>query len=325
MNDIEHLIYKNYLAEQEMLNQLSILKVKSISIHETSEQIQLNEDVKEVVMNYIRKVIANIQEVWNKFKSTISSAADLKRIEPYKKYFNTDFILKIPEGFNIPILSEYQKMLSVKIPSFQESMLDELVNDKEFTRKYFGYFYDEKQSVKEVAESKVIKVAEKNGKDSIDKQDIAGYLKNIEQFKSNADEIANDIKNLNNSSRSIENLMNQSVNASASFEDTYQYYFNEGEEKESFNSVNKDEENSNNNNEDKKKDSDTSSKINTYFRICNSILSTKLSLTNKVRSSCTTLLIQFGKLQESNKQPEENKKEDNNQNTNINGSSEVKL
>ena len=210
-------------------------------------------------------------------------------------------------------------------------MLDELSNDKEFTRKYFGYFYDEKLSVKEVAESKVIKVAEKDGKDTINKQDIANYLKNIEQFKSNSDNIANDIKNLNNSSRSIESLMNQTVNASASFEDTYQYYFNEAEEKESFNSVNKEKESkdSNENSEDnKKKDSDTSSKINTYFRICNSILSTKLSLTNKIRSSCTTLLIQFGKLQEGTKETEGNKKEENNDKNNnktSTGATQVKL
>lgn len=332
MNEIEHLYYMNYLAEQEMMNQIYVLKVKSASIHETSELLQLNEDTKEVVMNYIRKIISNIQEVWNKFKNTISSEVDLKRIEAYRKYFETDFVLKIPEGFSIPIMDEYQKMIAEKIPAFQESMLDELSDEKEFTRKYFNYFYDEKKSVKEVADSKVIKIAEKDGKDTIDKTHIAKFVKFIEDYKTNADNIANDIKNLNNSSRSIETLVGQTtVNASASFEDTYQYYFNEADEKETFNSVNKDEKEENKNNnqkgesEDKKKNSEISSKINTYFRICNSILSAKLSSTNKIRSSCTTLITQFGKLQENKKQPEDNKKENTDNQNKSNDATEVKL
>ena len=197
-------------------------------------------------------------------------------------------------------------------------MLDELSDEKEFTRKYFNYFYDEKKSVKEVADSKVIKIAEKDGKDTIDKTHIAKFVKFIEDYKTNADNIANDIKNLNNSSRSIETLVGQTtVNASASFEDTYQYYFNEADEKETFNSVNKDEKEENNNqkgeSEDKKKNSEISSKINTYFRICNSILSAKLSSTNKIRSSCTTLITQFGKLQQEENKNNENKKEETDQ------------
>lgn len=125
MIDIDHFMYKNYLIEQETLDKLQIIKIKSNGVLTESATIQLNEDAKDIVMTSIRKIIANIQEVWNKFKTTIVTEVDLKRINQYEKYLNTDYILRIPEGFAIPKIDEYNKMLSENIPAFQENMIEE--------------------------------------------------------------------------------------------------------------------------------------------------------------------------------------------------------
>ena len=307
MNDIEHLLYKNYLVEQEMLDRLAVIKIKSSGVITEATRVQLNEDVKDTVMTAIRKIMANIQEVWNKFKSTISSEVDLKRIAPYEKYFETNYMMNV-KGFPVPNIQEYDKMMAEKIPAFQESMIDDLDGSGNFTKKFFDYFYgnDKDSTPKSVAESKIF--SKDDTEVAIGKDFIKDYVDFIKNYKKKADEIANDIKNLNNSSRSIENLLNQNVSETADLVSTLQYYFTEADddkEKASFSSANPEdkkaeeeaEKEKENGEEKKEKKPDLTKQINEYFRICNSILSTKLNVTNKVRSSATRIVTEFGKAQ----------------------------
>lgn len=307
MNDIEHLLYKNYLVEQEMLDRLAVIKIKSSGVLTEATRVQLNEDVKDTVMTAIRKIMANIQEVWNKFKSTISSEVDLKRIAPYEKYFDTNYMMNV-KGFPVPNMQEYEKMMDEKIPAFQESMVDDLDGSGDFTKKFFSYFYsdDKEKTLKSVAEDKVFELSDKEDI-AVGKDFIKQYVDFIKNYKKKADEIANDIKNLNNSSRSIENLLNQTISETVDLISTIQYYFTEADddkEKASFSSANpedkkadEEEKKSEESGEKKEKKPDLTKQINEYFRICNGILSVKLNVTNKVRSSCTRIVTEFGKVQ----------------------------
>lgn len=307
MNDIEHLLYKNYLVEQEMMDHLAVIKIKSSGVLTEATRVQLNEDVKDIVMTAIRKIMANIQEVWNKFKSTITSEVDLKRIAPYEKYFETNYMMNV-KGFPVPNMQEYNKMMEVNVPAFQESMVDDLNGSGDFTKKFFGYFYsdDKEKTLKSVAEDKIFESSDKE-EVAVGKEIIKRYVDFIKNYKKKADEIANDIKNLNNSSRSIENLLNQSVNETVDLISTIQYYFTEADddkEKASFSSANpedkkaeEEEKNTEESGKKKEKKPDLTKQINEYFKVCNGVLSVKLNVTNRVRSSATRIVTEFGKAQ----------------------------
>ena len=60
--------YNNYLAQKVFFDELAVLSIKF-----SESTYILEADIKQTVMSYIRKVVANIQAAWNKFKTKITN------------------------------------------------------------------------------------------------------------------------------------------------------------------------------------------------------------------------------------------------------------
>ena len=65
--DINHMKYKNFLAEQELNNKKAVNRMRSLT--EGEEVVAVNEAFD--IAEYLNKVLENIQKVWNKIKESV--------------------------------------------------------------------------------------------------------------------------------------------------------------------------------------------------------------------------------------------------------------
>lgn len=298
--------YNRYLIEQEFLDKMSVINVKYNGIiTEQNYQVYM-EDVKTTVMDYIRKVIANIQKVWNDFKIKLNDDKYSKLKSEYNKYFSSNFIMNINDkDFKLPIFEELEKLLDLSIPSDIRSSINDLSDTDTFVKNNFSYLYDEKEkSLSKVAEQKIFKTLD-TVPFKINSEKLNPYIKFLDNYKNKAIEISDNISKINSATRSAESILN-SVNSTETMNNTEQksnneafnlnktlnYYFNEAED-------NKEDDNENkstfssatpkaeaNNNE-------ISKQINVYFKVCTQVLSIKLSMLNKAERISFSIVRNF--------------------------------
>jgi len=113
----EQLNYDMYLAEQELHDKLSVLSIKYNGIITESNMGVVTEDVKDVVMTYINKIVTGIQSAWDKFKELINNGRYEKLKKEYGKYLQSNFILNInDDNFEIPDFDKLDDLLKITLP-----------------------------------------------------------------------------------------------------------------------------------------------------------------------------------------------------------------
>lgn len=331
---LEEFEYKQYLAEQELYDKLSVISIQYNGIITEANVEVVTEAVKETIMTYIRKIVANIQNVWNRFKEFLNDDKydNLKR--DYGKYFESDFILKINDDeFLIPDFDELDKLLNLSIPSNLQSILDDLHDEEVFIKKNFSEFYEDGKTIPQVAEKKILKKIT-NAQKTVVADTLKPYIGYLEGYRNKADKAASDIKNINMASRNVESILSSIesvsniVNTNQQSEEkvgemnlskTMAYYFHEADNPPKFSSGTPQRQI----NQSAEKSNDIKKQINNYFKVCTSILSTKLSMINKVERICFSIVKNFVILASKENTNQSGAKEE--KQTNEKGSTQVKI
>ena len=322
---LEELNYQSYLAEQELLDNLSVISVKYNGIVTEQNYDIITEDVKQTVMTYINKVISSIQAAWNKFKTFIDDKKFDELKKKYGDYFDSNFILKInQEDFKIPDFNELNKLLELQMPSNLQSLLQSIAGNgiedvNDYIKQHFSYLYDEKENnLSKVAEDKIFKTISNN---KITKNELKPYIDFLNSYNEKANKLSNDIKGINNAARNAQNIISRPTTESFGLEETMEYYFSEADEnddkkednKPTFSSGTSNSDKENNSSTDNENSKNVSKTVTVHFKACTSVLSVKLSMLRKVEKTCYSIVRNFGILASKelgNKNTTDNKKEE---------------
>lgn len=359
--DIQELEYSNYLAEQEMLDKLAILSIKSHGVLTESALEAINESAMDTVLEYIKKITANIQVTWNKFKGVITKGEYALLKKQYGQYFNANTKIIAENNPEVCILKEVDNQLEITMPQLSEDILDDLSGTpEEFVQKQLKAVYEPDKSIKDVMNSKVFKTQNTL---VITSESLKLYTGFLDNYQNKVNKAAEDIKNINNTSNIAkqiiekmtiknaeqkqetgnnnnqqnntqqQNTTNQTQNntqeegTKESFNnlaDTLLYYFTE--EKASFRNVN-DTPKDNNGNNTKQKKPDISKQVITYYKVSTQLLSAKLNILNKSRINALNIIKSFvtSAKKESGGKKENNTNSSNNAQNNNNDNIEITI
>lgn len=220
--DLNHLEYANYLAEKELLNKSSVRNITSLTESADGEQIALQEAVD--IQVYLQKIVANIQNVWNKFKNSVAKLEANSSLKDYKTILSGNPVgedITIEENTLIPNLEELNKLVTLAPVVFKANenynSLDDFLRDS-----YNGYFYklNDLSNPMDVANAKCFTEAKGEETIGFNKSSDSrfptiaacyGYLSNYQQNVSEV--IQKDINNINNSTKAIANAVKNAKNA----------------------------------------------------------------------------------------------------------------
>lgn len=320
--DWAELEYNNYLAEQEMLDQLALLSIKSHGILTESALESINEAAIDTVMNYIKKVIANVQVTWNKFKATVAKGEYNIVKEKYGKYFDSNTVMVI-ENPTLLKLAEVDKYLQVEMPPLSENILDDLNGTPaEFIEKHLKSVYLPDKSISDVMNETTFKQSNNNVRLRVSSQSLKFYTTFMENYSKKVEKAGGDIDNINDASNKAKQIVEKMVaannttqqqssqtsqsngtkeqpkanNESFNLADTLLYYFTEEEKpKTTYRSANEPTAQSDNKDGGKEKKPDISKQITNYYKIAIQLLSAKLNLLNKSRKISMDIIKNFGK------------------------------
>lgn len=338
---LDEFYYEMYIAERDMLDKLSANRILlNNGVLSEEAVISLQEGVKDSVMNYIHKIISGTQNAWNNFKSSIADKAIGKFYDDNKEYFKSGFVMKPPKGYLLPNLKEFDTFMNnTTIPPYNPSMNPALDSEQNFFKKYIPTYsleLEKGKRLKEIGEKKLF--TEAQGTENIGTNFINDVVKfSAIDYKKTSEKLAANLKNLNSSTRTMENLLkvsntNESVINNYDLDETINTYFTEdGEEKKDNNTNNNNQSQSNNNpsddkenkgftgansttGNDKDKNNEMDKLAQVYFKSCTSVISTQLSLTNKLVLGCFKLMNEYVKLQGKDKK-EDNKNTNNDKGT----------
>lgn len=105
-SDIENLNYSYYCAEQELLDNTEIVQ----------------EGFKDDMVNFINKIIARIQPIWDKFKNGGKITDEqLAQVNNYKQYYALNDTIDIPPNFDIPNIDSFNNLIGKAIPKFEDT------------------------------------------------------------------------------------------------------------------------------------------------------------------------------------------------------------
>lgn len=355
-NDINYELYHSfYEAEQEMMDRLSVLNIKINGPISESSYIVLQESVKDTIMNFIRKVTSNIQAAWNKFKSKMVEISGNRLVKGNDKYLNSSFTMNPPKDFEIPDLNKLNTFLNKNIESYSDTLNEKLKNVDEFLKAQYSEYYTSDDFVKSVMDKIITKAT---GEEKIDSAQIKVYVTYLtDTYKKSSDSIAEDLKKINESAKTIERLLGtqnfttpvdvvnkpepnqinngeKEANASFTFSSTLMNYFNEAEEeKKEENSNNKDDnkfKNADPKAEEEKKENDNSKEIVTYvrnyYKAMTKVLSLKMQICSRSYNKVYMIVKKYIDLQKSenkesnktDKKSDENTNSETSQNNNDN-------
>lgn len=307
-NEFEYsLYYSLYEADQELLNKLSVLNIKMSGPISESSYIVLQESVKDTIMNYIRKITANIQNVWNRFKSKMIELSGNNLIKGNDKYLNSTFVMNPPKDFEIPDLNNLNIFLNKKIQPYSAALNEKLNNVDDFLKEEFTEYFTSDDFVKGVMD-KVIKKA--TGEEKINAAQIKIYTTYLtDTYKKSYDSIASDLQKINESAKTIERLLSgsdfntpvdvvnkpqpnqnnngdQKVGESFSYHSTMMNYFSEAEDDNKKEDSDNKFRNADPNAQQEEKQNDKNKEVVTYVRNYYKAMTKVLSLKMQVCSRC---------------------------------------
>lgn len=323
--DEEVFKYNLYMAEQAMLDELSVISIKNTGVHSLQEQSVLNEAVNVTVMKYISKVATNVQNVWNRFKTKMNDISFAKLEDKYKSELASGYNMKMDSDnkTNIPLFSEIDNLKGMKLKEFNASDTEYMSSVDSYIQKFYPYAYeapngDKKSSPVEVIQSKIFRHPEDN--EAINSELIAKqYIPFFKSYKKEVtDNLGSDIDALNASSNAIKSVINES---GLSTSELLSYFLESDEDNKQTDSTgntsntdqtgntannsgnnqnNENNSNAQNNNSDKDKKKEINKSVINYYKASTSIFSAKMSMLNKAWSTSYGLVKKYCKEASSN-------------------------
>ena len=210
-------------AEMELNRSLTDLYIRSRYITEISDIRILNEDFKETIIKYVNKIATNISKVWELFKAKIPKKPMIDMINKNKKYLeNTNYkgmrFNNPKEGtvlVSFPIWDQIKDNLDLSNNTLDSqnynSMKENLETVDKFIVKYYGSTIgvtntENKINVKEAIFKKVFIQATSGT--IITSKEILPYRDFILNYQAEADQIAKDVKAVNDSNKNIQTMLN---------------------------------------------------------------------------------------------------------------------
>ena len=260
--------YEMYLAEQEMFNNL--INQGNNILNEATNITVVNEAVKDTVLNYLKKVAGSIQKAWNRFLEIVGTNADKAYFKFIEKKINE---VQDPK-FTIVNYKSYDitKLANLKIPEFNYEEMKQYLDTKEhFISQYFSEIDSrEGKNLSEKIDNMVVNYTR-------DERCTADLLKSMYKFcttdyESHIEPLRKNIKSLNVSSKTINNLANKIIDQQSATEAVaiYEYFIREAEENKNVSF--KDD-------PDKEKEANKTSiikNITIYYSVCTDILSAQM-------------------------------------------------
>jgi hypothetical protein len=308
INEVDdyELSYNLFLAEQELFNDMTRLEYCVVSESTTLELLQ--EGVKETIMNYLRKIMTQIQKIWSKFKSGVTSKVAnylSSKVEPLFKVANdTDFIVKNYVEYDMNKLNNY----NIAVFDYSDQTKEKYKSEAEYIKRTYP---DLDVNIKKSLLEKVTSTTDsfRITKEILIK-DIYGYCK--AGYKKDIEDISEDIDHLNNSSKNITAM----VNSVSTAQETVNMWLNlslgvvteaeEDNKKMSFED-NYGEKSGDNAKADKAKGEITTA-VTVYMSSNTKLLSAKMYVVNKKFSTCMKILKHFVVFYNKNKSAVEKKK-----------------
>ena len=217
---INELEYKNYLAERIFLDELAAISIKYNGILNESNIQVVQEITIETFLKYIRTIMANIQNAYNKFKATVNDKIWEEIKNKHGKILAEDHKLMVTEvsenDIGVPRTDNIEKFISIIPNAFNEGMINQYSTKLEAIKGLYSYFDEIQDDKAESLRAVVIKncYTKINQNYVVDSTIIKDYIDFLDNYKSNSDKVANDIRIINSSERSIENLVKQSMESS---------------------------------------------------------------------------------------------------------------
>lgn len=210
--------YLNFLAEKELLDELSVISMKYVIVTEADAQ-----EVKKVangsIMKYIRKIIANIQAAWDKFKATVDEKTWNKMKEYYKKEFSIDnplILQNVQEDDVLPIFKNIDSLININNGIMVEADLNKFNDKLDILKAFYGNTYFGKA---ESADKNALqKIANKNcfikpvENDTIGLDKLKNYIDFMDKYKSYVDKVSDDITKINDTEKLLERIINTQNN-----------------------------------------------------------------------------------------------------------------
>lgn len=135
--------YNLFLAEKELRESL-YKDINSLILSESSYE-SICEGMNDTIMNYLNKVTANIQEVWEKFLATVGTdnhKAYLTKSAEKIKTANPRFTINNFPNYDVNIFLNY------KVQRYnRQTMTDELKTQKAFIQRYYSSLYSERNNM----------------------------------------------------------------------------------------------------------------------------------------------------------------------------------
>lgn len=304
--------YDLFLAEQELFE--SMINIGSVSINESAGLIMVQESVKETILKYLGKIAEALENAWNKFKGILENIKDREFISKIKNKIDSvrpSFIINNCPDYDMNFLD------TVKIVPFNYGEMKEVLESKEtFIQKYYSNIIEPEKTLKESIYSKFTKGTK-------DLKCDAGLLKKMSdtvtvELPKKITNLGNEIKMLNNSSKTIEStatVLDSNTLASEAVS-IYRSYLSEAEdEKPSYQEIPGQE------GEKQQSSSSFTKHVSNYMKVSSDILSAKMKCCRDAFAFyMKTIRHQFKNDTETN----QNKTEENNTSTS-NSDIEVKV
>lgn len=146
LSDDYKVSYNLFLAEQELfdslINQSSIVLSESLSV---SDYQILCEGMQDTITNYLNKVTANIQQVWEKFITTVGNdkhKSYLTEAAPKIKSANPRFTINNFPNYDVNVFTGY------KVQRYnRQTMTDDLKTQKAYMQNYYSSLYSERNNM----------------------------------------------------------------------------------------------------------------------------------------------------------------------------------
>lgn len=196
--------YNVFLAEQEMFK--DIFQYGAMLLNESTGLVYINEGFKETISKYIEKITAAIQKAWDRFKEIVTKQAD----QVYLKTIASKIATVEDPGFTIIGYKSYDlnKLNNIKlIPFNYEEMKQYLDTQETFINQYYSTLVSsDGKSLKE----KITNYIVASTKDErCTKELLQSMFKFVStEFKNHITKVEQDLKVVNSSNKSIQNLMN---------------------------------------------------------------------------------------------------------------------
>lgn len=196
--------YQNFLAKEELFDRLSELSECFQLPLLTEAQVELlNEMSFNTVGVYVTKVINNIQKAWNNFKTGYNDSTWASYKQVNGRYFNSSLEMKTPEGMEVPLLDKIdQLMRSVVVPKWVDD--SPMFKDKESFLKngcHAPDLYNKDKGIFEIISETHFKTI--NNSMIVNSGSLKSYINFMDTYSTKYDKLAEDIKNINISSKEV--------------------------------------------------------------------------------------------------------------------------